>query len=96
MPKFDRLVAAPGPSEKEIFLSLLRECRQDAGLMQRSLADALGRTQGYVSKVESGELRVDILELRRFCAVFGITLAQFSRRLEQRLSGLKATREGKT
>lgn len=43
-------------------LAMLRETRHAAGLSQEALAERLGRKQIYVSRCESGERRVDLLE----------------------------------
>lgn len=74
-------------SEKErtILQDLLRQIRQDAGLRQQDLATRIGEPQSFVSKYESGERRLDILELRRICAAVGISCAIFFRRLENLL-----------
>jgi transcriptional regulator with XRE-family HTH domain len=45
----------------------------------------LGQPQSFVSKYESGERRLDVLELRQVCAVVGVSLADFVRRLERAL-----------
>jgi len=65
--------------------SLLRQVRLEAGLRQVDVAAKLGVPQSYVSNYESGERRLDILELREVCEVLGITLPVFIKRLEQRL-----------
>ena len=68
--------------EQERFQELLREIRAEAGLRQVDLAEALGQSQSFVSKYESGERRLDILELRQVCEALGLTLSQFVGRLE--------------
>ena len=65
--------------------ALLRQIRLDAKLRQVDLAERLGQPQSFVSKYESGERRLDILELRSLCKAVGITLEQFVARLEERL-----------
>jgi len=67
---------------KQRFLSLLRRMRLDAGLRQADLARKLGQPQSFVSKYESGERRIDVLELRQICMVLGVSLSEFVRRLE--------------
>ena len=64
---------------------LLRKMRSDAGLRQADLAQRLGVPQSFVSKYESGERRLDIVEIRQVCQVFGISLAEFVRRFEDSL-----------
>ena len=65
--------------------ALLKEVRNEAGLRQADLAERLGQPQSFVSKFESGERRLDILELRQVCQALGIPLHEFVRRLEERL-----------
>lgn len=67
---------------------LLRQLRGEAGLRQIDLAERLGVPQSFVSKYESGERRLDILELRAVCAALGSSLEEFARRLEEGLSDL--------
>jgi len=69
-------------TQKNRFLSLVRQMRLDAGLRQADLAEKLRRPQSFVSRYESGERRLDVLELRQICAVLGVSLAEFVRRLE--------------
>ena len=65
------------------FLKLLRAARVDAGLTQLDVARALRKPQSFVSKCESGERRVDVVELERFAGVYGKPLTYF---LPRRLS----------
>jgi transcriptional regulator with XRE-family HTH domain len=69
-----------------IFLHELRAARKRAGVTQVELAARLGETQSFVSKCERGERRIDVLELRTFCEVMGISLSTFVERLERRLT----------
>lgn len=62
---------------------LLRQVRLEAGLRQVDLAERLGQPQSFVSKSESGERRVDLLELQQICRAVGITLVEFARRFEE-------------
>jgi transcriptional regulator with XRE-family HTH domain len=67
---------------RQRLLVLLRQMRQDAGLRQADLARKIGQPQSFVSKYESGERRLDILELRAICTAAGVSLSDFVRRLE--------------
>lgn len=65
---------------------LLAECRRENGLSQSALAARLGLTQSRVSKIERGERRLDVVELRDWCLALGTSLASFVARLESRIS----------
>ena len=69
-------------AEKKRFLSMLRQMRLDAGMRQADLAQKLGEPQSFVSKYESGERRLDVLELRQLCTILGVSLTEFVRQLE--------------
>ena len=69
-------------AEKKRFLSLVRQMRLDAGLRQEDLARKLGEPQSFVSRYESGDRRLDVLELRQICEVLGVSLADFIKRLD--------------
>lgn len=71
-------------AEKEALRNLLRQQRDEAGLRQVDLAKKLGKPQSYISKYESGEKSLDILEVKEICAVFEITLSDFSKKLEDK------------
>jgi transcriptional regulator with XRE-family HTH domain len=71
--------------EHERFRGLLRKARVEAGLTQMELASRLGVPQSFVSKYESGERRLDVLELRLVCQAVGVSLQEFVRRLEKGL-----------
>lgn len=52
-------------------LRRLKEARLAAGLTQAQVAAALGKPQSFVSKCESGERRVDPIELADFAQLYG-------------------------
>jgi len=60
------------------FCQKLRHARLDANLSQSQLALLLGKPQSFVSKVESGERRLDFVELQAFVGVLGKPLGYFS------------------
>jgi transcriptional regulator with XRE-family HTH domain len=51
-------------------LRLLREARLEAGLTQLQVARALHQHQSFISKCESGERRVDVVELRGLAQLY--------------------------
>lgn len=71
--------------EYAIFLELLIDVRLRAGFTQSQLGKELPFEQPGISKIERGERRIDIVELRMFCEKIGITLSAFVAELEERL-----------
>jgi transcriptional regulator with XRE-family HTH domain len=63
--------------EYEEFRTRLVRARESAGLTQREAAQRLGRSQSFVAKSETGERRVDVVELRQFAATYGVPLEFF-------------------
>ena len=56
--------------EYAVFVEKLRKARLDAGLRQIDVSKKLKRTQSYVSRVEMGEQRLDVLELKKFAQLY--------------------------
>ena len=57
-------------SEYKAFLKKLRQARVEVGFTQVEAAKKLDKPQSFVSKCESGERRVDVVELRRFAKLY--------------------------
>lgn len=57
-------------------LDRLKAARRRANLTQVEVARSLKRTQSFVSKCESGERRIDALELQEFADLYGVSLEQ--------------------
>lgn len=72
-------------AQRGSLVSLLREMRIEAGLTQVDLAARIEKDQAYVSRYESGQRRLDVLEVREICQAVGITLEEFVKRLEKAL-----------
>ena len=53
-------------------VSELIAMRKAAGMSQRQLAAHLGREQNFVARVETGERRVDVIELAMICRACGV------------------------
>ena len=66
--------------------SLLREVRIEMGIRQQELADLLSEPQSFVSKYESGERRLDVVELYQICVALDISFSNFIARFEQSLN----------
>ena len=63
------------------FLARLKAARVAAGLSQVQAARKLKRPQSFVSKCESGERRVDVVELIDFCRIYGAEPEKFIKKL---------------
>jgi transcriptional regulator with XRE-family HTH domain len=71
--------------EYQVLLRLLREQRESAGKTQIDCSQALGRSQSFISDVERGARRLDLIQLRDLCIFLGITLPEFIERFEKQL-----------
>jgi transcriptional regulator with XRE-family HTH domain len=81
-------------NEHLVLLRRLRALRTAAGLTQVALSAALQRPQSYVSDVERGSRRMDLLQLREFCNACGHSLTEFVDRFEQELEQASPIRRG--
>lgn len=77
--------------EQETLRAVLREARLEKGLRQEDLARLLGRRQSFISDIESGQRRVDVVELRHLCSHLGLSLTEFIDRWESRLAAHERT-----
>lgn len=68
---------------QERLQKLLRKIRVEAGLTQMALASRLAKPQSFVSKYESGERRLDLVELDQICKAVGIGLVRFVERFDK-------------
>ena len=60
-------------------LRMLVKARQEAGLRQVDLAERLGKPQSFVSKMERGERRLDVVELIVVARAIGVDEIGFLR-----------------
>jgi transcriptional regulator with XRE-family HTH domain len=75
--------------ERQILLNLLRELRKQEGLTQDQMARAIGAKQAFVSKYETGERRLDFLDLVAVCEVLDMSIVKFAERFESARKVLK-------
>jgi len=72
----------------QVFLGLLRRYREQGKFRQRDLAQNLGSVQGTVSKAETGNRRLDVIELREWLLAMGVDFLEFMGELHQQLEAL--------
>lgn len=65
--------------EQRRLQTLLRQMRENAGLRQVDLAKRLKRPQSFISKYESGERRLDLIELVHVCKALDVDPVAFVR-----------------
>ncbi|MCR9266003.1 MAG: helix-turn-helix transcriptional regulator [Alphaproteobacteria bacterium] len=72
------------------FLDVLIQARKDAGVTQAELAERLGKPQPWVSNIERGIRRVDVIEFIAICHVLRVqpdaTISTISDRLSPPIS----------
>lgn len=60
-----------------LFIERMKKARIEAGLRQIDVAKKMKRPQSYISRVESGEYRLDILEVKKFAKLYGKNINYF-------------------
>lgn len=73
-------------AEYALLLELVREIRLTAGVTQEELSRKLGRPQSFISDVERGTRRLDVLELRDICGHLAQPFVDFVAEYERRLA----------
>lgn len=69
-------------AEYDVLLRLLIDARKESGVSQRELARRLKKTQPYVSKIENGQQRIDVLEFLDYVRAIGKEPAMLMLRLD--------------
>lgn len=84
-------MSSPWSDQTILVRTELKRLRLAAELTQTELALRLGKPQSYVSKAESGDRTLDLLEVRDFCTACGSNFAEFTQALDRQL--VKLTRQ---
>ena len=71
----------------KVFCEVLKNERKFHNISQERLAEELKVKQSWVSKIEKGKRRLDLIKLLEYCDVMGITLTDFVFRMEGKLKG---------
>lgn len=65
----------------EFLRSELKKARLDADLLQADLASILKKPQSFISKVESGERSLDIIEFVDYCNGLGLEPSKWLKKI---------------
>jgi len=76
--------------EYSVLVELVRELRLRAGLTQTDVSTQLRVTQSYLSDIERGTRRLDLIELRDLASVCGVSLLEVVTEFEARLRKKRA------
>jgi transcriptional regulator with XRE-family HTH domain len=63
--------------EHRTLVERLKKARRDAGLDQSQVAKLLGISQSNVSKMEAGQRRIDIVQLKKFAKIYKRPIGYF-------------------
>jgi len=63
--------------EHKDFAGKLKQARREARLDQQEAARMLGTTQSYISKIESGQRRVDVIQLKELARIYKKSVGYF-------------------
>lgn len=58
-------------------VSKVRKAREQTNLTQKEVADALGVTQSFISKIESGQYRIDVIQLSKLAQIYKKKISYF-------------------
>ncbi|MEO1047274.1 MAG: helix-turn-helix transcriptional regulator [Pseudomonadota bacterium] len=72
--------------EYRSMVSVLSEIRNEQGVTQAELAALLGKPQSFVSKIENGDRRIDLIELIAIADALDVRPAAILERLEGAIS----------
>lgn len=80
------MIKSLNSKEHKILLEMLYQLRVVSGLRQSDLADLLKVPQSFVSKIESGERRIDLIELREILKCFKTDIKEFVNEFENKIN----------
>jgi len=63
--------------EHRHIIEQLKKAREGANLSQAEVAKILHKTQSYISKIESGQRKIDIVQLKEFARTYKKDLSFF-------------------
>lgn len=68
------------------FIRALREVRRSKGMTQVQLSERLERAQSYISNIERGERRIDVIEFMAIAAALNCDAAELFSEIVSRMN----------
>ncbi|CAI2477806.1 Predicted transcriptional regulator [Serratia liquefaciens] len=75
-------------TEYQLVIKTLRDSRIEKGITQAKLAEALGRPQSFIAKVENGERKLDVVEFAVIARLLGVDAGAVIERIGRRFDSL--------
>jgi len=63
--------------EHKNLVGKLKKAREESGLDQNKVAKKLGTTQSYISKLESGQRKIDVVQLKELAKIYKKNITYF-------------------
>ena len=64
-------------SDHRILVQKLRQARIESGFDQKYAAKLLNKSQSYISKIESGQRKIEIFQLKSFAEIYKKNIEYF-------------------
>lgn len=78
---------SPWDRDRETLREILKSLRLETGeLTQVQLSEKLGKPQSYVSKYETGERKLDFVEIAIICSVLGLSMEAFGKLYDKKIA----------
>jgi transcriptional regulator with XRE-family HTH domain len=79
-------------TENSVLRRMLRDARERAGLTQVDVSKSIGKSQTFLSDVERGVRRLDVIELWEICQAMGVDLSDFIAQFQAELTRVRPAR----
>ena len=79
--------------EYGVLLELLIEYRLKAGVTQKQIAEAVGKSPQQVSMWECREREINVIDVWKWCLTVGVSVSDFYRQFEKRLKLVKGLKK---
>lgn len=64
-------------NDHKYLVKQLKNARKEIGLDQNKVANLLDKTQSYISKIESGQRRIDVIQLKELAKIYKKPITYF-------------------